>query len=459
MKSKILFLACYVMFFVANGQIINLRWGGLNDGGNEFDSFFYAGQSKADSSQMITINGAGQVNLFDTTLNRMQHKDIMKQLKGDAVVATCREQKKWHVFSSATKGELYDSELDADAIAVKSNQLLYKFTAGGVLRMVVSPDSSKWAFYRTGTVNKKAGFEVAVVNNTGKLLYSKQMQLASAADNFTSVLITNQGAIAWVDNNGKENIFQQLDEKGGELPAQSLTIAAKKMHPAIGTVSGADFLFCIGYNRENINYDCFAQCELITLSKSTFLHKTVTMTNCLRDAVPMHCVARGDNSVLLVTEEFANTTTASSNTCRYGAINVINISVSTAAIVWQREIFKNIQFVTTPDKKSSPLTTEYVTLYSHNFFIFDTKLMFVYNDNCSNCMRQQQTPRTHADIRKSCLNMVAVDEKGELIRYANLAEPQSKYTVHLNNTIRINDKKVIVFGTNVRYMLGRLKLE
>ncbi|MBK8807305.1 MAG: hypothetical protein IPO21_11940 [Bacteroidales bacterium] len=459
-------LIFFMYLFLIQGysqKSIKLLWGSFYQGLEDNKQIYYLGCSHKDSSNVLFINNALDLVEYNKNLEQVHKSSLKKSLKSNRIIGTYQLGKKVFIITVSSKGEHYIQKFDTASYTFKDEVLLFTAYSGATLKLKYSPDSSKVLFYNI--INEKGitHLDLAVLTEKLVLKWQKKIALKYVSTYFQEPVIDNAGNVFYCDTDGKYLLINGITNAGSKSFEKTIAYKGTKMLEPVLFIN-KDILFVVqGYRKENIQFDCVTDIDIFQYNAegTKTAEYNYAFKECLKDLQITNIYVLENKDVLIISELLSTKTSQSSNQLQYGSLYVMRFNLEKNAVLWEREIFKNHYYVSTPDKFADKHSLEYQQLHSHKMYEYKNELLFVYNDNCNNCMTNANgiIPKSHSDLTNSCLNMVSIDENGKVIRNIYSGKLNVKFSIMMNNCIRISEKQVIVFAVNQQFRLGRLYLD
>lgn len=456
MRAIIIGLLTIVYVYANSQEIMNLRWGAYQGTYDIDESFYYLGLWKEDSVSEMFLHG-DRVEIFDKQLHLTQNIS-MKSLFAGAKIITGYSDSVENVFVVQKKDEVYWQSFNRFSMEFSAPFSNFDFKDSRPLFSKYSQDSSCIILYAKPDV-KNNNLKCIVASKKGKKVWEASIVCESKVYGLNEPFISNSKDVLVIDNN-KEDINITLWKGNADSPVK---LNSKTLN---NKITGAKAIFfdniwriIIAYNKDNVNFECMSYFQLLEINNNgVLISDTVLDINECNKSALLIDLLNENNMLYVISELFATTKNNASNQISYGTIYVDAIDLSSKNFKWHTSIFKNHYSVVDANIVASPYTVEYNELHGHKSIDYNGFLYFVYNDNCNNCKLGGTLSRSHADINKSCVNMVRVNkETGKLNQFVYPAFNGEKYNISIDKSI-INTNRLFLLSKNSQYRLGKLVL-
>lgn len=440
---------------------LDVQWGNWGLDAPEYANYTSLGKSYEDETGFLLINDDAVLEYYDKDLDKRSSTPLLSSLKDSKVILTRRLHKKTYMVvaekNSVVKLYKYDHRTNA-AVYQKD---LFSIKKANDVDYVMSPDSSRYLFY-LHVAGKNSQLNTFVTDSLFKVKWEKTEIAVQTKDKwFLSPAVSPSGAILYADKD-KDNLkLTVISDRGKQSKTTDVKLLGTK---PINTVSCATmtnaFSTALIYNKDNFSKKCVDKMQLITLNESATIvaNANIEIGDCLGDRMAVHLVPIGEKNLMLIAEKFITKVNDSNNQCTYGAFNAFGIDMTANKIMWNKEIFKNLYFVSKPDVVASPHSKEYKTKFGHAFFQYKGVSYLFYGDNCQNCINTVQKAKSHSNLKNSCIAMVSIDQKGNVARHTYPSMPNVKYQVDISSIVRVENNKVLFKANGKQKRFGLITL-
>lgn len=463
MKYIALYLFLTLSVQLLAQKSIKLSWGPFYSELDDNSKVYFLGFSHKDSTHILIINEALDLVEYNYNLEQVYKSSLKKVLKSNNIGGVYKKGDDTYILSVNGKGEHYIQKYDTAHYTLKDEKLLFTSELGIGLNLKYSPDSSKVLFYNM--INDKDGnkIEFVVFNESLRYRWQKTIMVQKATKYFHEPVISNEGDVFYCDTDGKYLLINGITKGGDDFFQKTVILKSSNYLDPVLLMNKGHLFVVQGHKKDNVQFDCVTDIDVLEYSTNgeKLAEYNYAFEECLKNLQITHLHILSDGDILIVSELLSTREGTSSNQVQYGSLQVMRFDLETDSVVWEQEIFKNHYYVTTPDKFAYQHTDEYRLLHDHKMYEYNGELLFVYNDNCSNCMTNSigVKPKSQSNMKSSCLNMVSINADGKVIRNIYSGRINVKYYVMMNNVIRISNNRVVVWAVNQGFRLGRLHLD
>lgn len=455
--------AIILSFSAYSQKSIKLTWGQFYQGIENNKQEYFLGYSHKDSTHLLFVNNNLDLVEYNYNLEQVQVTSLKKALRYNNISGIYKIKKDAYILSVSSKGEHYIQKYDTAHNTLKDEKLIFTSLVGKPLQLKYSPDSSKVLFYtmiQDKGINK---MEFVVLNESLKYKWQKVITVNSPIEHFHDPVISNAGDVYYSDTDGKYLLINGITKGGDDVFLKTIAYKSTKVLDPVLLVN-KEILFVVqGFKKENVQFDCVTDISVFQYDNNgnKLAEYNYPFSECLNDLKITHLHVLSNGDILIISELLSTVGTSNTHQVQYGSLHVMRFNLASNSVVWNEEIFKNHYNIVPSDKYADQHTDEYKTFHDHKMYEYKNELVFLYNDNCSNCMTLSNgvKPKSHSAITNSCLNMVTINENGKVVRNTYSGKLNVKFYVAMNNVFRVSYNRVIVFAYNQMYRVGRLHLD
>jgi len=460
MKANVTVLFLIISFYSFAQKNLDVTWGAWGDSSFESEAFFSLGKSFEDTTGYLLVNKSGKLEYFDEALHKRYEADLFGGGKNTKVMLAKRLGHKAYlvVLENETACKVY--KYDYRTKTAEFERDIFEIKKTDVLQPSVSSDSSYYVF-STYSSGKTPVVNFFVTDSLFKVKWERRNLPVQATDKyFIEPTVNSQGDVAFADTDKESFLVRVLSQKGKIHKPSAFSFLGERYVNVKSTSNEDAFVFALLYNKENINYNCAENLQVIHAPDANVapISQSLSLDDCIDNQMIMHLNLERGGILRIVCETFSNNRNDSNNRCTYGSLWVLGVDVSAGSLLWKKEIFKNLYFVGETSVIASPYSADYLSDFGHGYFEYKKDIYFLYGDNCQNCINTVTNPKSHSNLKNSCLALVSIDEHGVVMRHTYSSMPNVKYKVDAQSFVSTCNGCVIFKSNGKQSRLGLVKL-